>query len=74
MVAKLTSLQLANKALIWGTFTSRETRDLPAGQRKWREGYRIVLVGDECVVYADGHQGFKIGFEHSREHTAELIK
>ena len=73
MLAKLTASQLATKQVIWDYFTSPETSQLPVEQRRWLEGYKLVLSADSVLVYSSGHTGgFQINFSLSVATAREL--
>ena len=74
VTAKLTASQIAEKEYIWRVFSDPDTLDLPPMQRSWREGYKLVLLVEEVIIYAAGHAGFKINFSLSHATVAELVK
>ena len=66
-------MQLRNKQAIWAAFTSPETAGLPPTQRQWVQGYRLVLMADTVLIYAEGHRAFKIDLSHAPTTVAELV-
>ena len=66
-------MQLRNKQAIWAAFTSPEIAGLPPAQRQWVQGYRLVLMADTVLIYAEGHRAFKIDLSHAPTTVAELV-
>ena len=67
-------MQLRNKQALWAAFTAPETAGfLPLAQRQWVQGYRLVLMADTVLIYAEGHRAFKIDLSHAPTTVAELV-
>ena len=66
-------MQLRNKQAIWAAFPSPETVGLPPTQRQWVQGYRLVLMADTVLIYAEGHHAFKINLSHAPTTVTELL-
>ena len=44
------------------------------GQKTWQAGYKPVLMADQVIIYAEGHQGFKIDLNLGRDTVCHLLK